>query len=79
MIGTYEDYMSFKPMTGRRIRPAKAIPGQPSALTADRRLPLLAAIAAELRLVDKVDELASLRAARRLLEEAFCAVKHNHQ
>ena len=73
MIGTYANYMSFKAKTGRSIRPATASPGQP-ALAADERLPLLAAIAAELRLVDEVDELASLRAARRLLEEAFCAV-----
>ena len=74
MIGTYADYMSIEAKTGRRIRPAMASPGQHSALATDGRLPLLAAIAAELRLVDEVDELASLRAARRLLEEAFCAV-----
>ena len=60
----------------RRTQPSMGRPQPTAAVSADAPWPLLTAIAAELRQVGEVNELASLRTARILLEEAFQTVDH---
>ena len=76
MICTHPDHTSCSAKKGPRTRPATASLEQPAALAADTPLPLLTAIAAELRKARELDGLVSLRTARRLLEDAFEAVVH---
>lgn len=66
----------------RRVRPGRATRQdtasleQPAVRAADKPLPLLTAITAELRKALALDAVVSLRTARQLLEDAFEAVDH---
>ena len=74
MICTHPDHTIYGSLEDRMTRRTALSSARWVDSETDASMPLLAAITAELREAGELDELASLRAARRILEEAFRAI-----